>query len=63
MTYSAYFGTETPGTTEDITEAGLFGDDATLVVDSGDLLARKTFSAVQKETGVETLTVDYDLSF
>lgn len=63
MTFSAYFGTETPGTTEDITEAGLFGDDATLVVDSGDLLARKTFSAVQKETGVETLTVDYALSF
>lgn len=63
MVYSAYFDTETPGTTENITEAGLFGSGATLVADSGDLFARKTFAAVTKTTGVETLTVDYTLSF
>lgn len=63
MVYSAYFGTENPGTTEDITEAGLFGNGATLVADSGDLFARKTFAAVQKTVGEETLTVDYSLSY
>lgn len=63
MTFSAYFGTETPGTTEDITEAGMFGNGATLVTATGDLFARKTFTAVEKETGVESLTVDYGLTF
>jgi hypothetical protein len=63
MTYSAFFGTETPGTTQSITEAGMFGNGATLVADSGDMFSRKTFTAVEKQTGVETLTVDYTLTY
>ena len=63
MTYSAFFDTESPGTTEDISEVGLFGNGATLVVDSGDLFTRKTFTGIEKEVGIDTLTVDYNLSF
>lgn len=63
MTYSAFFEPDDPGTTYDITEVGLFGNGATLTADSGDLFARKTFTAVEKETGIDTLTVDYSLAF
>jgi len=63
MTFSAFFEADDPGVTYDIAEVGMFGNGATLTANSGTLFSRKTFTAVEKETGIDTLTVDYSLSF
>jgi hypothetical protein len=64
MVFSAYLGPDTPGTTYTFTEIGIFGNGATAVVDSGDMLASNGISpGVQKETGLHSLIVDYTLSY
>jgi hypothetical protein len=64
MIYSSYFGPDEPGTTYTFTEIGIFGNGATAVADSGDMLASSAISpGVQKETGLHALIVDYTLSY
>ncbi len=64
MIYSAYIAPDDPGTTYTFTEIGIFGNGATAVADSGDMLASNAVSpGVQKETGLHALIVDYTLSY
>lgn len=62
--HSCYFEPDTPGSTYTISEIGIFGDGATGVVDTGVMLAANVIApTVQKEVGIDSLVVDYTLSF
>ncbi len=54
--YEATFGTNVPDTAKTITEAGIFNDDTT-----GDMLARTTFSAVNKAT-TDIMTIRWTIT-
>jgi len=55
--YRVFFGTSEAN--DDLTEIGLFGDDASATADSGTLFARA--SITKTKTDQETLTIDWSL--
>ena len=64
MIYSAYFDPDNPGSDYTISEIGIFGNGATSVADSGDMLSSNVVSpTIPKDTGFDALVVDYTLSF
>ena len=64
MTYSALFEPDVPGGDITISEIGIFGNGATSVEDTGDMLASNGVSpTVFKESGTDVIVADYILQY
>ena len=64
MTYSALFEPDVPGGDITISEIGIFGNGATSVADTGDMLASNGVSpTVFKEAGTDVIVADYILQY